>query len=42
MTDRYRNGDPSNDTGGLGGGKSTNGFDPSDIGYFHGGDFKGL
>jgi alpha-amylase len=42
MTDRYRDGDPSNDTGGLGGGKSTNGFDPSDIGYFHGGDFGGL
>jgi glycosidase len=42
MTDRYRNGDDSNDTGGLGGGKGTSGFDPSDIGYFHGGDFKGL
>ena len=42
MTDRYRNGDPSNDTGGLGGGTSTNGFDPTDIGYFHGGDFTGL
>ena len=42
MTDRYRNGDPSNDTGGLGGGPSTNGFDPADIGFFHGGDFKGL
>src|SRR5215204_6086273 len=41
MTDRYRNGDPSNDTGGLGGGPSTNGFDPADIGFFHGGDFKG-
>src|SRR3954451_1160772 len=42
ITDRYRNGDPSNDTGGLGGGPSTNGFDPADIGFFHGGDFKGL
>lgn len=42
MTDRYRNGDPSNDTGGLGDGPNTNGFDPTDIGYFHGGDFKGL
>ncbi len=42
MTDRYRNGDSSNDTGGLGGGPSTNGFDPADIGYFHGGDLKGL
>jgi hypothetical protein len=42
MTDRYRNGDPSNDTGGLGGGPSTNGFDPANIGFFHGGDFEGL
>ena len=42
MTDRYRNGDQSNDTGGLGSGPSTNGFDPADVGFFHGGDFKGL
>lgn len=42
MTDRYRNGDPSNDSGGLSGGPGITGFDPSDIGYFHGGDFKGL
>ena len=42
MTDRYRNGDPSNDTGGLGGGPSTHGFDPADIGFFHGGDLEGL
>lgn len=42
MTDRYRNGDPSNDNGGLSGGRETTGFDPTDIGYFHGGDFKGL
>jgi glycosidase len=42
MTDRYRNGDPSNDKGGLSGGRGTTGFDPADIGYFHGGDFKGM
>jgi len=42
MTDRYRNGDPSNDRGGLSGGSDTTGFDPTDTGYFHGGDFKGL
>src|SRR5262245_24367923 len=42
MTDRYRNGGPSNDTGGLGGGPGASGFDPSNIGFFHGGDFKGL
>jgi glycosidase len=42
MTDRYANGDPSNDTGGKSGGRDVTGFDPADIGYFHGGDFKGL
>jgi len=34
MTDRYANGDPSNDR--------LEGFDPADSGHFHGGDFKGL
>jgi glycosidase len=42
MTDRFANGDTTNDVGGLTGGSSTTGFDPSDIGYWHGGDFKGL
>ena len=44
MTDRYANGDPSNDAGaeGLAGGLATGGFSPSDIGSFHGGDFKGM
>ncbi|MBD0347934.1 MAG: alpha-1 6-glucosidase [Thermoleophilia bacterium] len=42
MTDRYANGDPSNDRGGLAGGSSATGFDPGDPGYFHGGDFRGL
>jgi glycosidase len=42
MTDRYANGDPSNDTGGLTGGSGNTGFDPTNTGYFHGGDFKGL
>ena len=42
MTDRFANGDTSNDLGGLTGGSSTTGFDPSDVGYWHGGDFKGL
>jgi alpha-amylase len=40
MTDRFANGDTSNDTGGLTG--SDAGFDPTDISYWHGGDFKGL
>ena len=42
MTDRYANGDPANDRGGLSGGRSVTGFDPTDPGYFHGGDFRGL
>jgi glycosidase len=42
MTDRYANGDPSNDTGGYGTLRSQNGFDPTSTAYWHGGDFKGL
>jgi glycosidase len=42
MTDRYANGDTSNDNGGLKAGAYEAGFDPSDHGMFHGGDFKGL
>jgi alpha-amylase len=42
MTDRYANGDPSNDTGGVSGGRSVTGYDPTSTAWFHGGDFKGL
>ena len=42
MTDRYRNGDPSNDTGGASGGVQATGFDPSSDAYYHGGDLPGL
>lgn len=42
MTDRYANGDPSNDSGYLTGQRKVTGFDPTDIGFFHGGDLKGL
>ncbi len=42
MPDRYANGDPSNDTGGLKGTANVTGYDPADFGYFHGGDLKGL
>ena len=42
MTDRYSNGDPSNDTGGLAGPRTTTGFDPTDTAFYHGGDLKGL
>jgi pullulanase-type alpha-1,6-glucosidase len=42
MADRFANGDPSNDTGGLTGGRLETGFDPTDKGFYHGGDLKGL
>ena len=42
MTDRFANGDTSNDEAGLTGFPAVTGYDPTDIGYFHGGDFKGL
>jgi glycosidase len=42
MPDRYANGDPANDTGGLKGSSSITGLDPTDSGYYHGGDLKGL
>ncbi len=42
MPDRYANGNPANDRGGLSGGKNATGYDPTDTGYFHGGDFAGL
>jgi glycosidase len=42
MPDRYTNGDTSNDTGGLTGPRTRTGFDPTDTGYYHGGDLRGL
>jgi len=42
LPDRFANGDPSNDTGGLTGGRLVTGFDPTDKGFYHGGDLKGL
>ena len=42
MTDRFANADSSNDEAGLSGFSAVTGYDPSDIGYFHGGDLKGL
>jgi glycosidase len=42
MPDRYANGDPANDRGGLSGSSSVTGFDPADSGYYHGGDLEGL
>ena len=42
MPDRYANGDPSNDRGGLSGSRDTTGLDPASEGWFHGGDYAGL
>lgn len=42
LTDRFQNGDPANDRGGMTGGRDWTGFDPADKGYFHGGDLRGL
>jgi len=42
MADRFANGDPGNDAGGLTGDRLTTGLDPSDKGFFHGGDVQGL
>ena len=42
MPDRFENGDPSNDRGGLKGDRLATGFDPISKGFYHGGDLKGL
>jgi len=44
MLDRFANGDTTNDYGSAGSRASLNqtGFQPSDSGYYHGGDIKGL
>lgn len=42
LPDRFANGDPSNDTGGIAGEVLDHGFDPTHKGFYHGGDLKGL
>ncbi len=42
MTDRFANGDETNDEGGLTGDRLTTGFDPTDKGFYNGGDLAGL
>ena len=42
MGDRFANGDPANDTGGLGGDRLVTGFDPTRKGFYNGGDLDGL
>ncbi|MGC3994333.1 MAG: alpha-amylase family glycosyl hydrolase [Propionicimonas sp.] len=42
MADRFANGDTTNDTGDLVGTRLQTGFDPTDKGFYHGGDLKGV
>ncbi|MEU2375995.1 pullulanase-type alpha-1,6-glucosidase [Streptomyces misionensis] len=42
MPDRFANGDRANDRGGLTGSRTTTGYDPTDKGFYQGGDLKGL
>lgn len=42
LPDRFDNGDPSNDRGGIVGDRLDHGFDPAHKGFYHGGDLKGL
>ncbi|MFI9833967.1 pullulanase-type alpha-1,6-glucosidase [Streptomyces sp. NPDC051913] len=42
LPDRFANGDTGNDEGGLTGSRLATGYDPTDKGFFQGGDLKGL
>lgn len=42
LPDRFANGDTSNDEGGLTGSRLSTGYDPTDKGFYQGGDLKGL
>jgi glycosidase len=42
LPDRFENGDPANDRGGLTGDRLATGYDPAARGFFHGGDIAGL
>ncbi|AEV84578.1 alpha-amlyase [Actinoplanes sp. SE50] len=42
MPDRFANGDTGNDQGGLTGDRLTTGYDPTDAGFYHGGDIQGV
>lgn len=42
LPDRFENGDPKNDKGGLKGDRLSTGYDPTARGFYHGGDLKGL
>jgi pullulanase-type alpha-1,6-glucosidase len=42
MPDRFANGDPANNSGGIAGDALASGFKPDDKGFYHGGDLAGL
>jgi len=42
MPDRFNDGDSNNNEGGITGGKLDHGYDPTDKGFYHGGDLAGL
>jgi glycosidase len=42
MADRFANGSTANDTGGIQGGPTQHGFDPTNKGFYQGGDLKGV
>ncbi|MGP4010987.1 pullulanase-type alpha-1,6-glucosidase [Streptomyces sp. 4N124] len=42
LPDRFANGDTGNDQGGLTGSRLSTGYDPTDKGFYQGGDLKGL
>ena len=42
LPDRFANGNPANDRGGIAGGPDETGFDPTRISHYHGGDLAGL
>jgi glycosidase len=42
LPDRFANGDPRNDRGGLEGDRLATGYDPTAKGFYHGGDLRGV
>ena len=42
LPDRFANGDPRNDRGGMNGDRLSTGYDPTSRAFYHGGDLKGL
>src|SRR5678816_1032267 len=42
LPDRFANGDSRNDRGGYPGDRTKTGYDPTDKGFYHGGDLQGV